>query len=512
MIMAQRNEKTHALLEDLPRGVWSRPAAEQIMPYAAWADPEDILASERLKYDSSKILLGAIDGQLIGTDDGDDRHVVLIAGSRAGKGVSSIIPNLFLYRGSVLVIDPKGELARITAQHRAKVLGQKCYVLDPFKRSAVEEYFSSYNPFTLLEDEAHIIENAALLADSLIVHNDRSDPYWNNSARDVLEAVILHVATFPRYAAGKRNLLSVRHVVLGGVRVETQDGIVSGLDGLLLEMRSNTALDGFIAAMARSIQDKPEKERGSVMSTLRLHTKFLDFPAMRGVLEKSDFSLSDLKTDEGGVTIYLCLPVGRIGTCAGWLRLFINLALEAMEQTTVGTDIGKTGTGNPVLFLLDEFFSLGHMRQLELAASQIAGFGAKLFCVLQDVNQIKTLYKSNWQTFLGNAGVIQCFGNSDPATLDYISKRLGETTVTVENKSQLTHSQKMGGATGESFSVQLQSLMSGEEVSRVFARDDQYRRQLILWAGHSPLNIQRTVYHDKSLKEHTYFEGRYDGQ
>ena len=61
-------------------------------------------------------MLGRRDGRLIGWND--DRHVMTIAGSRAGKGVSLIVPNLLLYEGSALVIDPKGENARITAGRR----------------------------------------------------------------------------------------------------------------------------------------------------------------------------------------------------------------------------------------------------------------------------------------------------------------------------------------------------------------------------------------------------------
>lgn len=61
-----------------------------------------------------KLLLGELYGHLIGLED--DRHIITVAGSRSGKGVSMIIPNLLFYRGSVLVIDPKGELASITAR------------------------------------------------------------------------------------------------------------------------------------------------------------------------------------------------------------------------------------------------------------------------------------------------------------------------------------------------------------------------------------------------------------
>ena len=50
----------------------------------------------------------------------DDRHVCTIATNRAGKGRSVIIPNLITWRGSVLVIDPKGQNALVTAMARGK--------------------------------------------------------------------------------------------------------------------------------------------------------------------------------------------------------------------------------------------------------------------------------------------------------------------------------------------------------------------------------------------------------
>src|SRR5262245_56552849 len=74
------------------------------------------------------MLLGKRDGELIGWSD--DRHLLTVAGTRGGKGASLIVPNLLLYGGSVLAIDPKGALARITGHQRAK-LGT-LVVLDPF--------------------------------------------------------------------------------------------------------------------------------------------------------------------------------------------------------------------------------------------------------------------------------------------------------------------------------------------------------------------------------------------
>ena len=82
-----------------------------------------------------------------------DMHICTIAGSRAGKGRSAILPNLLVYPGSVLAIDPKGELAQLTADRR-KGLGQEAvHVLDPFDAAKLPEFDSVFNPIAQLNPE-----------------------------------------------------------------------------------------------------------------------------------------------------------------------------------------------------------------------------------------------------------------------------------------------------------------------------------------------------------------------
>ena len=60
----------------------------------------------------------------------DDRPQITIAGARAGKTSTILEPNLYLYPGSMLVLDPKHELAELADIRRAQ--GHQVYVLDPF--------------------------------------------------------------------------------------------------------------------------------------------------------------------------------------------------------------------------------------------------------------------------------------------------------------------------------------------------------------------------------------------
>ena len=415
---------------------------------------------------------------------GDDRHMLTVAGSRAGKGRSAIIPNLIVYPGSLLAVDPKGENAKATAEWRADMLGQKVVLLDPFgttPKSIRKKFAGGFNPLTLLAaNSPSLMEDAGLIADALIVAAPgEKSPHWNESSRMFLTGVLLHVATHPNYT-GKRNLVSVYNYIMG-IDEELQD-----------EMIENSAHPA-IHFSANSFYGKPDTERESVLSTLRRHIDFIGFERIQKVLSTHSIDLSQLKTEN--VTIYLCLPATKMGICSGWLRLFVNLTLDAMEKE-------QSKPAYPVLMCLDEFAVLGHMKALEDAVGQIAGFGCKLWPILQDLGQLQALYGKRWETFVENAGVLQFFGNSGMQTLEWISKRLGQTTVlSASVKSPNYRSKTETGDTGDSWGQQSHPLMTPEEISRFFGRDDEFLRQLIIRPTWPAMVLQR-AYYDK----HEMFE------
>ena len=435
----------------------------------------------------------------IGLDD--DRHAVTLAGARSGKGLSSIIPNLCLYPGSVVCLDPKGENASITAMRRGggdewcEGMGQEVYVLDPFGVAEVpDDMRASLNPVGLLDkDSPLVVDDAALLAEGLVLPGTGGgDEHWTETARNLVRGILLHlVSTYeaPTLFDLRRLLtqgekeayeaaLAVRKTYLAGLaaakaahkkfreevdpdaefeEVAEPEGLMpehvrNPFAFLLWQMEQNPAFEGVVAGSAESILGTGENERGGILSTARRNTAFLDTLGARykdtlsGAFRPLD--PDRLKAAKGGVSVYLCLPAERMGTHGRWLRLMIGLFLERMQR-----QLEAPASGVPVLFLLEEFFALGTMPAIEKAAGYAAGFGVKLWLILQDIQQLKSLYRTSWQTFLANAGMVQVFGASDFETLDYASKAMGEYEV-----SRVTTSVTTNSSEGES---------SGSELDRV---------------------------------------------
>ncbi len=504
---------TDEYTSDIPRGLSSRYLKEQTAPQARWQAPENIMKSAALSYDpekpGDKILVGAMDDKLIGVSD--ETHILTMAGSRSGKSVT-LTANLLSYRGSVLATDPKGELASMTARRRAQ-LGQKVFVLDPFKvaRGTAVKHRACFNPLSVLELKSPtIIEDAALIADALVIAGGK-DPHWDECAKNFIEGLILHVATASEYE-GKRTLVTVRGLIRVALKTEErEDGEVifpfeeemAANAENLLGKSNGLAVSEAIEGAAVEFFEKSDNERASVLSTVRRHTKVLEYASMRDVLSGHDFDLADLKRDPSGVTIYLCLPASRMGLCSRWLRIFVNLLLDAMERE-------ETKPKAPVLLCLDEFPVLGYMSQLENAAGQIASFGVKLWVILQDWGQGKALYNERWESFVANAGIIQCFANYDLATTEYLSKKLGKTLISAVRDSEVGAEQARQGLTGKSEALELHDLATPEEIARQFSRKDRFKRQLVIWAGFHPMILQRVEYFDERSVLHKHFAGKYD--
>jgi type IV secretion system protein VirD4 len=466
----------------LPRGVKGRP---NTLTDSEWAGIEDL--GPEYDYDRASLFLGYRGGCGIGWKD--DRHVLTVAGNRSGKGVSLLVPNLLLYEGSVIAIDPKGELAAITCWARYE-MGQRCIVLDPF--GANGRYASaSFNPLDELDiNSPTIVDDAAQIADALIVSNQK-DPYWTDNARRILKMLILYDLWRGRQTPGSANLVSVRKLLMlqdEALQVSALEIKKEPLETLLATIAAEQeAFDGVIAGEAESfysLYKNGAREFGSILSATRTQTEFLDSRKLRDILQRSDFRLADLKRQKA--TVYLCLPAGRMASHANWLRVMIALSLQAFEREPGKPDI-------PILLMMDEFPVLGYMRQIEAAAGQIAGFGVKLWTVLQDLGQIKKLYHSSWETFVGNAGVLTFFGNTDLTTLRYVSAKLGKIGMNLERASRASGPDLARGVNPIQEDLRESALLEPHEVELTLARET--RRVLVLAAGRKPLILQRARYY-----------------
>lgn len=485
----------------LPRGLTSD-ADRKYAPNAHWTNPQTLAKHADLSYSPKKLYIGeTTDGSRISM--GGDRHILTIAGTRSGKGTSAIIPNLLTYEGSVLVTDPKGENATITTERRGLGRGikaggmkQDIFVIDPFNVANVpDEYRAGFDPISYLDPtDPNFIDDCDSIADALVVAPaDKVNDFWNGSARSVLRGFIAWVADAPGDLDRSLNeLRRLLHLPPEVSRNGNEAPDAESFEWKLMEMLDAEHVgDGIPSEMAAALLSMDNRERASVMATIRQNIGFLSSPPMVKMFADKR-RLPDLKQWKmGGVSIYLCLPAGRLHRHNRFFRLFINQLLSAVESNQLKPEV-------PALMILDEMHTLGHMSSIETSTALLAGYGVRIWSIWQDLSQIKHLYKERWETFIGNAGITQLFGLNDLTTLEYVSKRLGKTSVIKVSQNEISLEQSKNGFTGETISAEQVPLLTPDEVALFFAR--QYNNQLIIYPGITPIFLKKPPYYER-MKE-----------
>ncbi len=465
---------------------------------AEWADLEHLQKNGLIG--SKGFLLGSYEeaGQKHPLQYTGDRHLMTVAPTRSGKGVSSIIPNLLTYEGSVLVIDPKGENARITKDRRGHGvlssripgLGQDVHIIDPWGITGFK--VSHFNPLDWLSPkDENISENAMILADSMIPQRANTlEPFWDDEAKALLMGILLYVALADEEKEN-RNLGRVRDIICMSS---------ANLIDILTNMTESS--NPVVVSTGERTLSKEEKLRSNILSSLQAHTHFLDSPRIRESLKKSDFKFEDLKTKK--MTVYLVLPADRIDAFGRWLRLLIQQAI------TVNARNIETKPEKPILFILDEMAALNRLTMVEQAYGLMAGFGMQLWGIVQDLSQLEKIYGKGWETFIGNSGVLQYFGSRDHKTAEYFSKLCGVTTIekfSITNAIARAFSSSTGqGGGNSSSSTTYSDSMTLDIAQRSLAYPDELmvlreNKQLVLIENFNPVPGKKvTWYDDADLK------------
>lgn len=476
---------------DLPRGLPNTHESQGEASRALWMHPDRPYDSGKWAYDTTKLFLGLdLQNRLIGL--ADNRHLITVAGSRAGKGVSVILPNLLMYEGSMLVLDPKGENANESAERRgngngiaAGGLGHEVYVIDPFGTAdkVSDEYRAGFNPIAGLDpDHDNFVDDCDGIADALVVTTGKeSTTYFNDMAQFVIRGFIAWVASSNK--PSERNLPEVHRLIMQS----ENDLDVTFADMAFAPKRGA----GLSSSVGKTIGTMDPEKRSEILSTVRQHLMFLDSPPMRRTLSNTSRQPDMHAWKMGGSTVYLCLPAGRLHRHNRFFRLFLNQLLSAVEDNKAEPQI-------PAVMMLDEMHVLGYQKIMATSAALIAGFGVRIWSIWQDFNQLESIYDKNWETFVANSSVFQSFGLNDTKTLKYVSDRLSVSTVLSTTNSQVSTEQVATGFDGMSNSIQQNPLLTHDEVAYHFSR--QSENQLIIYPGTSPMWLRRLPYY------HEYFD------
>lgn len=365
-------------------------------------------------------------------------NLLVLGPNGKGKGTRLLIPNLLQMSGSsVVVVDPKGELAAVTAPYR-RTLG-RVVILNPFGVLTNHHGYgdlksAGYNPLAALDPAASSFNvQASLLADAMITVSGKDNPHWDESARALIASFIMYVVI---EAHEKRTVPTIARVreLLCELSEEPHKG--NRYQGLGIPKRAQEMMRTGLAGLRNKASQFTDwnSEIQSIASAAKRQTEAFDDPEIAHDLAIDGFDFRDLKREP--ITVYLILPPEMMGRHSKWLRFVLTAAIQGVMRARV--------SGEPkTLFMLDEFFALGHLEIISTVWALVRGYGVQIMPILQDLNQLKKLYPDMWETFIGMAGAVACFAPNDLTTAEWMSRRAGDTT-----KVAMNYNEGSGESTG----------------------------------------------------------------
>ena len=395
------------------------------------------------------------------------QHLLLFAPTGAGKGVGFVIPNLLFWENSVLCHDIKLENYELTSGWRSSYLKQEVFVWEPSNPKGLTH---AYNPIDWLSNEPGQMVDDVQKFSNLILQKRE---FWENEARTLLVGIILYLV------ADKSKNKSFGEVV----RTLRGDDFAYSMAVALDTMGDAIHPVGYMNIAA--FLQKADKERSGVVSTLNSGLELWANPIIDAATSKSDFDIRTFKKKT--TTVYVGLTPDNIQRLKSLMSMFYQQATDFLSST-----IPSKEEPFGVLFLMDEFPTLGKMEQFLAGIAYFRGYRVRLFLIVQDTQQLKGAYEdSGMNSFLSNSTYRVTFAANNIETARLISDLIGNYTAISESRGKSKIFSLAGGnAGGGSISATQRALLLPQEVIAM-PRDE----QIILIEAAPPIKTKKIFYY-----------------
>ena len=431
---------------------------------AAWATPASVNAQFAQK-DSIPLTQHV----RLGLDTHKHRrslNVLVIGGSGAAKTRSFVLPNILTANTNYVITDPKSEVLLATGSY-LKEQGYDVRVLNLVNL----EQSDGYNPFCYLRDEKDVLKLVNNLIQSTTPKGSHeSDPFWTKAETALLQAIILML--FQEAPEYEQNFSMVMRVLEYAEVREEDEGHVSPLD-LLFESIERRKPDSVAVRQYKVFKLAAGKTAKSILVSTAVRLAPFNLPQIQALTDHDNMDLYTL--GEKKVALYAVIP-DNDNTFNFLVSLLYAQAFQALYYSA--DQIHHGPLPRHVRFVLDEFAAMplpGFTR--ELATMRSRSISASV--IIQNMAQIKELYKDSWETIPGNCDTILYLGGNESSTHKYVSEMLGKATIDTK-----THGQTKGksGSYSTNFQMSGRELLTPDEVRKL---DNRYA--LLFIRGASPV-------------------------
>ena len=375
-----------------------------------------------------------------------NKNVLIVGGSGSGKTRFFLTPNLMqctskTYPVSFVVTDPKGDIV-ISAGKLLQRSGYRIKIFNSinFKKSM------HYNPFAYVHSEKDILKLVTTLISNTKGDGKGGDPFWEKAETLLYSALIGYI----HYEAPEeeQNFATLIEFI-NAMEVREDDEEFKNPVDLMFDELEEKDPNHFAVRQYKKFKLSAGKTAKSILVSCGARLAVFDIAEVREVTAYDELELDTLGDRKTALFLIMSDTDDSFNflISMAYTQLF-NLLCEKADDVYGGR------LPVHVRCLIDECANIGQIPRLEKLMATIRSREISACLVLQAQSQLKSIYKDNADTIVGNCDCSIFLGGKEPTTLKELSAALGKETVDTFNTGEsrgreLSHSlnyQKLGKA------------------------------------------------------------------
>lgn len=417
---------------------------------AKWGSPSAVCAKYRDRVpERNKLLTQNVRIGLDGRKHRRNLNVLVVGGSGSGKTRFYAKPNVMQCNTSYVILDPKGEIARDTG-NLLKAKGYDIRVLDLINMQASH----CYNPFVYLQDDKDVLKLVTnLIRNTTPKGSNTNDPFWERSETALLEALILYLL----YEApeDEQNFPMVMEMIAAAEIREEDETFQSPLDELFerLAMRDPEHLAVKQYGIFKLAAGKTAK---SILISLGVRLEKFNLSAVAGITTVDEMELPEI--GERKTALFAVIPDNdsSLNFIVGMLYTQLFQQLYYLADTV---HAGRLPVH--VHFVMDEFSNVALPDEFDKLLSTMRSREISVSIILQNLAQLKALFKDTWESIVGNCDEFLYLGGNEQSTHKYVSELLGKATIDLNTYGQ---SKGRNGSYSTNYQLSGRELLTPDEV------------------------------------------------
>jgi type IV secretion system protein VirD4 len=421
-----------------------------------------------------------------------NRNTGVLGSSGSGKTSGHVIPNIRRANMNYACTDPKGELYDRTHAD-LKQAGYTLRKLDLVDlRHDGDQDEATFNPLDYIDamkpDVAimHLVSNLMANTNDGSAREHQGDGFWDKAERSLLTALTAYVyytgvnpddPERPEELVYRRTLNAVADLAGRMESSEEDETRMSIVDAEMRSIRtlhasfdpaewdeeSRRVMDGlkFAADQYRPFEQGAGETKKSIIISLGVRLAPLQVRAVREILATDTIGIRDFARPGRRTAIFLALP-DEDPTFNFLAAIFYQCLFDQIIASC--RDLPGGRLPRPLHCYLDEFANIGRIPNFERLISTIRSRDVSVSIILQTIGQLKSMYKDDWETIMGNCDNILFLGGSEQSTTEWISKLLGKATIDTRETSD---TKGMNGSHTVSYRRTGRELLTPDELAQM---------------------------------------------